>query len=317
MPRYVIDLACQFVSSVSVSQDGLLLATADSTPAVRIWNLATGKETHSLALPNLETSSDWFNWIRFIRDSLQLLVTDTNGRMWLCDLFASKYKQLASELNGVAIAAVAPSGQVIAVATLYSSVLLWDLSQDRLLRVLEHEDGTSEHISCLRFTESGHTIARSKIRDNSIAVYEIGDSPRWRSLSGHEDTVLAIDYSSNGRFLASGARDNTVRLWDLTHDRETGLLHGEGNIVRDVAFSPNGSVLAVANGYRSFSAENPASSVSLFRVSDLSKVGDFIGHTDSVNCISFSSDGRTLVSGGNDGRVIVWDTEPINSGTRP
>jgi WD40 repeat protein len=65
-----------------------------------------------------------------------------------------------------------------------------------------------------------------------------------RTLTGHTDWVNSVAFSPDGRLLASGSSDRTIKLWDVATGREVRTLSGHTDIVTSVAFSPDGRLLA-------------------------------------------------------------------------
>ena len=67
-------------------------------------------------------------------------------------------------------------------------------------------------------------------------------------ISGHEDTVRSVAYSTDGSLLASTSDDHTIRLWELANPIDDPIiLLGHEDTVRSVAFSTDGSLLASAS----------------------------------------------------------------------
>ncbi|MBD2460597.1 TIR domain-containing protein [Oscillatoria sp. FACHB-1407] len=109
-----------------------------------------------------------------------------------------------------------------------------------------------------------------------------------------------IRLSPDGKTLAFGSYDNTIKLWNMETGQEIGTFEGHQAGVSVAHFSPDGKTLA------SGSFDN---TIKLWNVETGQEIVTFEGHQAGVNSISFSPDGRTLASGSGDNTVKLWNVE--------
>jgi WD40 repeat protein len=75
-------------------------------------------------------------------------------------------------------------------------------------------------------------------------LWEVPTGQSLKTLSGHTHPVSSVALSPDGRLLASGSFDQTVRLWEVNTGQNLKTLSGHTNWVWSVAFSPDGRLLA-------------------------------------------------------------------------
>jgi WD40 repeat protein len=202
--------------------------------------------------------------------------------------------------------------------------------------VLPHSDS----VICIAFTPDGKTLISSG--NESVRLWDVASGKEKAALTRGRSSAKAVAVSPDGKLLASGNWDTTVRLWDSASGRELATLTGHTGPLLTVAFSPDGSLLASGGRDAKWkkaevklwdlrtraelaSLPGVADPVSRLAFSPDGKtvaVGDIRGrvllwdlaskqvrlclkgHT-SVSKVSWSYDGRRLVSGGND--IRIWD----------
>jgi WD40 repeat protein len=229
-------------SSVALSTAGLLATAGRSS--VHIWRTSDWAEVYSVP----EHTAP----IAFSPDGRYLAVTSTNG----VHVYTSSDGKLVAEIpNSMPPFAFSPRGNVMAVDS-SQGIVLWDFNAARALRVLENSQGTFNapqvrDMKILVFSPDGLSIvaARNTLRDGSIFVLDVwacatgekvATMPVQRNATEHSGIISALAFAPGGQLLASGSRDHSIRLWDLSTLQCVERLHGNSSEVWALAFSADG-----------------------------------------------------------------------------
>ncbi len=159
-------------------------------------------------------------------------------------------------------------------------------------------------------SKDGKFLATGNPEVHGVRVYDLKallenatEQPLF-SLGGHESDVFSIASSSNGKLLATGSFDTTIKIWAINSEggQELMSLRGHESIILDVSFSPDNHSVATASGdgkIKVWDITPEGSKELLTRVS----------HKDRVWAITYSPDGTLYATASFDGTAKIWKAE--------
>lgn len=281
------------VQQVAFSADGQTLATASSDKTVRLWDVADGQLQRSL----VGHSNSVFA-VQFIGNGDTLLSAgfDRTLRLWDSQSGVT-LRVLQGHEAGVGQAAV--YGDRLFTAGNDGSVRRWGLGLPYQQRVVLPSAAISNAV-----TPDLKNVAVG-FKNGTLALYDVNNaSVLWRKESAHDNPVLRLAFNHKGDLLASSSHDNSAKIWKVaspTSLEELQKIEEHKDSVHAVSFSPDSQTLATA----SYDGK-----IGLFKLGGQDKPR-FIenAHDGKVGTVTFSQDGKQLLSSGEDRSIKLWDSQ--------
>jgi WD40 repeat protein len=221
-------------------------------------------------------------------------------------------------------ASVSPDGKLIAVGGWGEDMggAVYEVATGRQL----YRFGSPSIIAMGNFSPDGKTLAVYPRNDGAIVLHDVATGKELRALERHSadgegfHLVESALFTADSKKLVSAGRDKTVRLWDVTTGKELKRIKTQGDGISSMALSADGSLVATV-AYKKLDRKEDGSSlfpdhrIQLWDLGSGKKVRELVPHTaqsedahpPGPDCLTFSPDGKTLLSGGH-GRVVqVWD----------
>eukprot|EP00002_Diphylleia_rotans_P025215 TRINITY_DN4985_c0_g1_i3.p1 TRINITY_DN4985_c0_g1~~TRINITY_DN4985_c0_g1_i3.p1 ORF type:complete len:320 (+),score=51.86 TRINITY_DN4985_c0_g1_i3:1030-1989(+) len=171
----------------------------------------------------------------------------------------------------------------------------------------------SSVVCCVKFSSDGKYLATGC--NKSAQIYDVDSGEKINIFS---DDLLEVNgtrkegdlyirsvcFSPDGRYLAAGAEDRTVKVWDINNRRTKHVFSGHELDIYSLDFSPDGRIIVSGSGDRKTKVWNLEKAELLHTLH-----GDDTGPRDGVTSVSISSDGRLVACGSLDRVVRIWDLQ--------
>jgi WD40 repeat protein/transcriptional regulator with XRE-family HTH domain len=299
VPDGTLTGAVNWVNTVAFSPDGRSLAAGTSGANVLVWSLATRQVTAKLPHPQPVTSVTWDG-----PDRIAAAGADGTVSLWALPSAVLAISSAPTQL------AYGPGGGTLAVGG-DGSVQLWDPASGTLLASHPLPATTYANATMFRPAKAGEALLAVAVSNGMVELLNGSTlapvAPPLKAISG-AGAAESVAFSPDGRLLATGADDGSVRLLDVTnpaHPRQLTVVRGAGNTdpIYTVVFAPDGETIAAASVN--------TDSVQLWRLTSrdgLVSAGPDLGGMASYPIgLAFTPDSRTLAIGNSDKNVYLWD----------
>jgi WD40 repeat protein len=304
--------------AAAFSPDGRTLATGDGQGNVIVWDVSEGR-----AIETLEGHNDAITFVAFSPDgTLYTTSADSTARIW----DVAGYRRLARPFGTNSVNdpgqssprafALSPDGRTLATARGDGRVDLIDA--ETLRRTGGFEAFADRSALAIEYSPDGSRLAVAG-QGGGVGLWDAGSGKRVGPLLSaprgptnvNTHNVRALAFGPGGLLAAAEVgglekRQGAVRIWELD---ERSLVRRPQRLpqIGGLAFSPDGSRLAIAFGFRGRAGLHDPDSVEILDVRSDETVAKL--RADEVGSVAFSPDGSLLAGGELGGDVLLWATD--------
>jgi WD40 repeat protein len=276
--------------------DGLLTGAADGT--ARLWDISPTGGRDWLTVPG---PADRQSGVSFSPDGTSFAVpgqitgvtirdVDTGAKIISLKGHDATIRRMAFSPDGTRLAG---SDGIIGGNTRASSTVpVWNVTTGKLAMTLR---GHTRPVVAVAYSPDGRRIATSSY-DRTVRLWDAISGKELRAVNAG-GPVFALAFSPDGRWLVSGDdRDKVLTVWDADTLERRGVLRGHEDVIQDVAFGPDGTVVTA-------SFDNTAKIWDLESGRDLATLQ---GHSGPILGVAVSPDGTLVATGSLDGSAKLW-----------
>jgi WD40 repeat protein len=228
---------------------------------------------------------------------------DKSGTIRLIDApSGNARKSLTGHKSGVNAVQFSPDEKLLVSGGQDASAIVWDLVSQKTKWLLKGHDKAIKSVAI----SSDSKIVATGSSDDTVKLWSTATGKLIRSLQV-DDTAGAVVFSPDGALLAAGLDDNTICVWDVASGKSLAQIKGHSDMIRALAFSPDGKTLAACAGLEGV--------VRLWHVGNWDKHDLIRPGFEGVFSVRFTSDGKALMIAGSrrngkgvvSGVVSSWD----------
>ncbi len=327
------------VLCVTVSNNSTHFAAGFKNGAVKMYEVATGKEVHT-----------------FIGHAGGIADICFVGSDTVCSASHDSTLSLWNTIQGIRIASMRghnrpvygctadKAGRLVVSVSWDTTIKVWDGRTGKQKGTLKTPGKHNTPINCVSFHPEGQLVVVGSW-DTTLKIWDTLNEKRLKVLKGHKTSVQVCEYAPSGRHIVSAALDGEVKVWSTKSGTAVGTIVGHHSPVNGIAFTPNGQYLVTGSSDKmvkvwSGTMGRPISSIGseslgfvhrlvYNHIDQLITVGYHDGHVRQFNfhsraevfaarhhqaaIVGLAEHSEFFMSASADGSIKVWKTSPNDS----
>ncbi len=324
------------VTSVAFSPDGKLMVTGSKDETVRIWDAQTGQNIRIL-----KGTGRAHQTVVFSHDGSRILICSkvASARLWDARTGAEMFA-LSGHTGIVTSGCFSLDGNRVLTGSADKTARIWDAQTGKELLVL---NGHTDRVRSVAFSPEGSRVLTGS-DDKTARVWDAQSGQELLTIKKHDGAVTSVAFSPKGKLLLTGSDGKSAKIWDALTGKLVRVLESDTESFHVVAFSPDGTriltggivtasksrllvwntktgntevsytfttnVTAAAfspDGKRIVRSGNRLAS--LVDAEANNEIAAFHGNHGMVTSVSFSADGKYILTGCEDNLTRVYDSQ--------
>jgi len=285
-PRYVrASAGTERCTQLAVSANAELIACARGAVLSLLW-------PNSPTAPLEWTLAGEVSKLALAADGSAVIVSEQSGRVQVAQLTPGEaVRPTLRSLPGVTSVAVTNNAELAALADAHGNITIWSPRTSEPERQVQF----AQTVSSLMFAPGAAAlVAGGEL--GKVGWFSLKSDER-REWSAHNGTVRALGFAQQGRYLATGSADRSVRVWDTATGAPASSALSATDAVTSLNWSEDGKLLAFGSKDKSITLLDPKNEETRVKLRH---------HDEAVSAIGLSSDGRRLLTASTDSGVAEW-----------